>query len=308
MLALPSLFGITVLTFVLLRVIPGSAIDYQLGTSLGLTAEQVTILKQRYGLDAPIWEQYATWISNVVRGDLGISIRTGAPVRDLVLSRFPITFELGFWALAIALALGLPIGALAALRPKSRLDAAARIAGLIGLSMPSFWLGTLLILFFSTVIHWLPNAIAYAAFTDDPALNLQQNVLPSATLGVIVAASIMRITRAAVLDVIALDHVTVAHSKGLSPALVFQRHVLRNAAIPIISIAGIMAGHLLTGAVVVEQVFNVPGVGRLLLTSILGRDYAVVEGSVLMAAAVFIVANLIADLAYGFADPRIRQR
>lgn len=305
--ALPSLLGITLVTFVLLRLIPGSVIDYQLGTSIGLSAEQVAILKERYGLDAPIWEQYAVWLSEVVRGDLGISIRTGTPVTELVLARFPVTFELAAWALAFALSVGLPMGTLAALRPGSRVDALVRVAGLLGLAMPSFWIGTLLILFFSTAVQWLPNASAYTSFTDDPWRNLQQNVLPALTLGVAVAAPVMRMTRAAVLDVSLLDHVVVARSKGLPPAVVNRRHVLRNAAIPIISVTGVIAGHLLTGAVVVEQVFNVPGVGRLLLTAILGRDYPVVEGTVLMIATVFVLTNLVADLAYGFADPRIRQ-
>jgi peptide/nickel transport system permease protein len=305
--ALFSLIGISVLTFVLIRMIPGSAIDYRIGTSVGLTSQQVAILQHYFGLDVPVWKQYFIWISLVVHGDFGVSLLNGTPVLQLILSRIPITAELAFWALVIALLIGLPLGTLSALRPNTVPDVGARIFSLIGLSMPNFWLGTLLILLFSTKISWLPNGQSYATLTENPSLNLQQNVLPAIALGVSVAGSIMRMTRSAVLEVLTEDYVRTARAKGLPFNLVVMKHVLRNAVIPIITTVGVMAGYLLTGAVIIEQIFNIPGVGRLLLTSILGRDYPVVEGTVLVIALAFVLSNLLADVAYGFADPRITQ-
>lgn len=307
LLALFSLVGITLLTFALIRLIPGSAIDYRIGTSVGLTAQQVKILKHYFGLDVPVWKQYFIWVSSVVHGDFGVSILNGTPVLQLILSRVPITAELSFWALLIALVIGLPMGTISALRPNSVPDVVSRVTSLIGLSVPNFWLGTLLILLFSTKIPWLPNGESYATLTENPGLNLQQNVLPAVALGIAVAGAIMRMTRSAVLDVLSEDYVRTARAKGLTYSLVVSKHVLRNAVIPIITMAGVMAGYLLTGAVIIEQIFNIPGVGRLLLTSILGRDYPVVEGTVLVIALAFVLSNLLADIAYGFADPRVRQ-
>jgi peptide/nickel transport system permease protein len=307
LLAVFSLIGISVVTFVLIRMIPGSAIDYRVGTSIGLTSQQVAILKRYFGLDVPIWKQYFIWIGSVLRGDLGISFNSGQSVLSLILSRVPTTAELAFWALLISLCVALPLGTISALRPDSWVDFGARGVSLLGLSIPNFWLGTLFILLFSTKIPWLPNAQTYATLTEDPTLNLEQNVLPALALGVAVAGSIMRITRAAVIDVLSEDYVRTARAKGVAPRWVVVKHVLRNAMIPIITTAGFMAGYLLTGAVIIEQIFNIPGVGRLLLTSILGRDYPVVEGTVLVIAVAFVLANLAADVAYGIADPRIRQ-
>jgi len=306
-LAVFSLIGISIVTFALIRLIPGSAIDYRVGTAVGLTGQQVAILKHYFGLDVPIWKQYFIWIGEVLRGNLGVSFQSGAPVLQLILSRVPITAELSFWALLIALAIGLPLGTISALHPDSWLDAASRGVSLIGLSIPNFWLGTLLILLFSTVIPWLPNSQTYATLTENPGLNLEQNVLPALALGLAVAGSMMRMTRGAVIDVLSEEYVRTARAKGVRWLGVVIRHVLRNALIPIITTAGMMAGYLLTGAVIIEQIFNIPGVGRLLLTSILGRDYPVVEGTVLVIAVAFVLSNLAADVAYGFADPRIRQ-
>jgi peptide/nickel transport system permease protein len=305
--AIFSIIGISVLTFGLIRMIPGSAIDYRIGTSIGLTSQQVAILKHYFGLDVPIWKQYFIWISSVIHGDFGVSTLNGTPVLQLILSRVPITAELSFWALMIALIIGLPLGILSALRPNTVPDVISRLISLIGLSMPNFWLGTLLILLFSTKIPWLPNGESYVTLTENPWLNLQQNVLPAIALGIAVAGTFMRMTRTAALEVLSEDYVRTARAKGLPFNLVILKHVLRNAVIPIITTIGVMAGYLLTGAVIIEQIFNIPGVGRLLLTSILGRDYPVVEGTVLVIALAFVLANLFADVAYGLADPRIRQ-
>lgn len=307
LLALFSLIGISIVTFLLIRLIPGSAIDYRVGTSVGLTGQQVEILKRYFGLDVPMWKQYFIWIVSVLHGDLGISFTSGQSVLSLILNRVPITAELGFWALLIALCIGVPLGTISALQPDSWVDLASRGFSLIGLSIPNFWLGTLFILLFSTKIPWLPNAQTYVTLTEKPTLNLEQNLLPAVALGLAVAGSIMRITRASVRDVLSEDYVRTARAKGVPRDWVVIKHVLRNALIPIITTAGFMAGYLLTGAVIVEQIFNIPGVGRLLLTSILGRDYPIVEGTVLVIAVTFVLSNLAADVAYGFADPRIRQ-
>jgi peptide/nickel transport system permease protein len=306
-LAVPSVVGISVLTFILIRAIPGSAVDYKVGTSMGLDAAQVAVLKHHYGLDEPLWRQYFIWMGGVVHGDLGVSMRSGTSVLDLIVHRFPATLELSAGALAIALLLGVPLGILSALRTGGLLDAGVRIGGLVGLSMPNFWLATMLIALFSTAVRWLPNALPYATLSDDPALNLQQNVLPSVVLGIGVAGSLMRITRASVRSVLAEDYVLTARAKGLLRRQVLVWHVVRNGLIPLLTMAGVMAGYLLTGAVIIEQIFNVPGVGRLLLTSILQRDYPVMEGAVLLIAVVFVLTNLVADVLYGLADPRIRQ-
>jgi peptide/nickel transport system permease protein len=307
LLATFSLFGISVITFVVIRLIPGTAIDYLIGTSIGLSQEQVTQLQHYYGLDVPIWQQYFVWIGYVMHGNLGISIQTHSAVLPLILSRIPITAELSFLALLVAACIGLPIGTLSALRPNTWIDLVGRVFSLVGLSMPNFWLGTMMILLFSTVIVWLPNGLSYVGFNTDPGMNLQQNVLPAVALGLGISGSLMRMTRSAVLDVLSEDYIRTARAKGLSFRRVLAAHVLRNGLIPIITIVGVLAGYLLSGAVIVEQIFNVPGVGRLLLTSIQGRDYAVVQGSVLVIAIAFVFSNLVADIGYGLADPRIRQ-
>jgi peptide/nickel transport system permease protein len=302
-----SLIGISIITFVVIRLIPGTAIDYLIGTSIGLSQEQIAELQHYYGLDVPIWQQYFIWLGYIFHGNLGISIQTHSAVLPLVLSRVPITAELAFWSLLIAVCIGLPLGTVSALRPNSWIDFVSRVFSLVGLSLPNFWLGTMMILLFSTVIIWLPNGLSYAGLNSDPGLNLQQNVLPSVALGIGLAGSLMRMTRSAVLDVVNEDYVRTARAKGLGSRAILSRHILRNALIPIITIFGVLAGYLLAGAVIVEQIFNVPGIGRLMLTSILSRDYAVVQGTVLVIAIAFVLSNLIADIGYGLADPRIRQ-
>lgn len=307
LLAAFSLIGISIITFVVIRLIPGTAIDYLIGTSIGLSQEQIVELQHYYGLDVPIWQQYFIWLGYVLHGNLGISIQTHSPVLPLILSRVPITAELAFWSLLIAVCIGLPLGTVSALRRDSWIDLICRVFSLVGLSLPNFWLGTMMILLFSTVIFWLPNGLSYAGLNTDPGLNLQQNVLPSAALGIGLAGSLMRMTRSAVLDVLNEDYVRTARAKGLGFQAILSRHIVRTALIPIITIFGVLAGYLLAGAVIIEQIFNVPGVGRLMLTSILSRDYAVVQGTVLVIALAFVLSNLIADIGYGLADPRIRQ-
>jgi peptide/nickel transport system permease protein len=300
------LLGVSLLTFLFIRLIPGDAIAARLGTSTALTPDQLASLRAYFGLDQPLPLQYWNWLTSLLRGDAGYSIRTGRPVFLEIAQRLPATLELALAATAIALAVGLPLGLLSALRPRSRLDLAARIGGLIGLSLPNFWLGTLIIVLFSLYLRWLPNTGGYVDFLQDPAGNLRLLLFPAITLGLALAAATMRMTRSAMLDVLGADYVRTATAKGLAPRVVLRRHVLKNGLIVVITLLGIQVGQLLGGAVVVEEIFAVPGVGRLLLNAIVQRDYALVQGAVLVIAILFVALNIVVDLLYGYLDPRIR--
>ncbi len=304
--AIPTLLGVTVLTFLFIRLIPGDAIAARLGTSTALTPEQLASLRAYFGLDQPLYQQYWSWLLSLLRGDFGYSIRTGRPVLVEITERLPATLELATAATLIAVVIGLPLGLLSAMRPRSRVDVVARIGGLIGLSLPSFWLGTLIIVLFSLYLRWLPNTGGYVDFVRDPVGNLALIVLPAVTLGVALAAATMRMTRSAMLDVLSADYVRTAWAKGLPNTLIVRRHVLKNGLIVVVTLLGIQVGQLLGGAVVVEEIFSIPGVGRMLLAAILQRDYALVQGGVLVIAILFVLVNIVVDLLYGYLDPRIR--
>lgn len=304
--AIPTLVGVSVLTFLFIRLIPGDAIAARLGTSTALTPEQLASLRAYFGLDQPLPVQYWNWVSSLLRGDAGYSIRTGRPVFVEIAERLPATLELAAAAALIAIAIGIPLGLLSAMRPRSRLDVATRIGGLVGLSLPSFWLGTLIIVLFSLYLRWLPNTGGYVEFARDPLTNLSMMMFPAITLGVALAAATMRMTRSAMLDVLGADYVRTATAKGLRRSLVVRRHVLKNGLIVVVTLLGIQVGQLLGGAVVVEEIFAIPGIGRMLLTAIVQRDYALVQGGVLVIAMLFVVVNIAVDLLYGYLDPRIR--
>ena len=304
--ALPTLVGVSVLTFLFIRLIPGDAIAARLGTSTVLSPDQLASLRSYFGLDQPLPVQYWTWITALLHGDAGFSIRTGRPVLVEIGERLPATLELAAAAAAIAIALGIPLGLVSAMRPGTRVDVAARIGGLVGLSLPSFWLGTLIIVLFSLYLRWLPNTGGYVNFATDPLGNLRLMLFPAITLGVALAAATMRMTRSAMLDVLGADYVRTAKAKGLRPALIVRRHVLKNGLIVVVTLLGIQVGQLLGGTVVVEEIFSIPGVGRMLLTAIVQRDYALVQGAVLVIAILFVATNIVVDLLYGYLDPRIR--
>jgi len=304
--AIPTLIGVSLLTFLFIRLIPGDAIAARLGTSTVLSPEQLASLRAYFGLDQPLPVQYWNWVTSLLRGDAGFSIRTGRPVFVEIAERLPATLELAAAATAIAVGIGIPLGLSSALRPRSRVDVAARIGGLIGLSLPSFWLGTLIIVLFSLYLRWLPNTGGYVDFLRDPLRNLALLLFPAITLGVALAAATMRMTRSAMLDVLGADYVRTASSKGLPPALIVRRHVLKNGLIVVVTLLGIQVGQLFGGAVVVEEIFTIPGVGRMLLTAILQRDYALVQGGVLVIAVLFVTVNIAVDVLYGYLDPRIR--
>jgi peptide/nickel transport system permease protein len=304
--AIPTLLGVSVLTFLFIRLIPGDAIAARLGTSTALTPEQLASLRAYFGLDQPLYQQYWTWLTSLLHGDFGYSIRTGRPVLVEITERLPATLELAAAATLIAVLIGLPLGLLSAMRSRSRGDVVARIGGLIGLSLPSFWLGTLIIVLFSLYLRWLPNTGGYVDFVRDPLANLALIVLPAVTLGVALAAATMRMTRSAMLDVLGADYVRTAWAKGLPRGLIIRRHVLKNGLIVVVTLLGIQVGQLLGGAVVVEEIFSIPGVGRMLLAAIVQRDYALVQGGVLVIAILFVLVNIFVDLLYGYLDPRIR--
>ncbi len=293
------------LTFLFLRLIPGDAITARIGTSSALTAEQTAHLRAFFGIDQPLHVQYLAWLGSLVRGDAGYSIRSGQPVVTEIASRLPVTLELALAAAALALLVGVPLGLVSALRPNSTADLGARAFGLLGLALPNFWLGTLVILLFARYLRWMPNTGGYVDLFTDPGANLRFLIFPAATLGLAMAAVVMRTTRSAMLDVMSADYVRTARAKGLTLGGVVRRHALKNSLIVVVTILGIQVGYLLGGAVVVEEVFSVPGIGRLLLNAINQRDYAVVQGAVLVIATLFVAMNTLVDVLYGFLDPRI---
>jgi peptide/nickel transport system permease protein len=265
----------------------------------------IAYLRQKYHLDDPLPVRYALWIEGVVHGDLGESIWIKRPVRELVVEKLPVTGELAFLALVIALTIGVPAGIIAAVRNNTAVDYGATMAALWGLSIPNFWLGILLILLFSVELDWLP-----ASGFVSPAESLRQNLLtlimPAFVLGNAIAAVMMRHTRSAMLQVLGADYVRTARAKGLSEKRVVLRHALRNALVPVVTLGALEFGALLSGAVLTEQVFSIPGFGKLIVDAVFNRDYAVVQGVVLCTAMAYILLNLLADVAYVLINPRLR--
>lgn len=302
----PTLLGVSILIFAAIRAVPGDAVVAMLGTEAGmLTETQRASLEEYFGLDRPPVEQYFRWMGGVVRGDLGLSVRHGAPVLDVILSRFPLTLQLAFMAMLIALSIGVPIGILSAVKHNSIIDLFGRLIGLLGLATPAFLLGTLIIFVLSYYFKMQPNSGDYVSFAQDPRANLSQLIFPAFTLGFSFSASVMRTTRSAMLEVLGQDYVRTARSKGLTERVVIQRHALRNALIPLVTIISVEIGYLLGGTVIVEEIFALPGLGRLVYNAISQRDYALVQGIALFVAFNFVAINLVADLIYAAVDPRI---
>jgi len=303
---IPTLFGVSVLIFLAIRLVPGDAIVAMLGTEAGmLTDTQRASLEVYFGLDKPPIEQYLVWLGNAVQGNLGLSVRHGAPVLEVILSRFPVTLQLALMSLTIALLIGVPIGILSAVRHNSGIDLLGRLLSLLGLATPAFLLGTLIIYVLSVYFRYLPNSGDFVRFSEDPLLNLQQMTFPAFTLGFPFAASVMRTTRSAMLEIMGQDYIRTARSKGLREATVVRRHALRNALIPVITLVGVELGYLLGGTVIVEEIFSLPGIGRLVYNAISQRDYALVQGIALFVAFNFILINLLVDLIYTTIDPRV---
>jgi peptide/nickel transport system permease protein len=301
------LFGVSVVVFVAIRLVPGDAITAMLGTEAGLlTNVQRASLAKYFGIDQPWITQYGRWVGGLFHGDLGVSVTYGKPVLEVILARFPLTLELAILAMVIALLIGIPAGVFAATRSEKLSDLIVRVLAILGQSTPSFVLALLIILALSVWFGVLPSMGDFVPLNQDPLGNLGQMLLPAAVLGFAFAASVTRITRAAMLDVLSDDYVRTARSKGVSARGVVWRHALPNALIPVVTLSGVEFGYLLGGAVIVEKVFALPGLGRLTLDAITQRDYALVEGSVLFVALNFMVLNLLVDLAYAALDPRVR--
>ena len=302
-LILPTLFFVSLLVFGLQQLLPGDAAVALAGEDRDPTV--IAFLRQKYHLEEPLPVRYLLWARGVLSGDLGESIRIKRPVRDLVLEKLPVTAELAALAIVIALSIGLPMGILAAVMNNSALDYAATMTALWGRSIPNFWLGILLILLFSVKLGLLP-ASGFVSPAESLSRNLATLIMPAFVLGNAIAAVMMRHTRSAMLEVLSADYVRTARAKGLSEARVVLHHALRNALLPVITLGALEFGELLSGAVLTEQVFTIPGFGKLIVDAVFNRDYAVVQGVVLCTALAFILLNLLADLAYMLVNPRLR--
>jgi peptide/nickel transport system permease protein len=304
LLMIPTIVGISIVIFLMVRLMPGDIVDVLLGGDAVATQEQKDQVREQLGLTGSYPEQYWRWASGAVQGDFGESYRNTEPVGDILRRAVPITLELMILALLIATLIGVPLGVISAVRRDSVGDYASRVGGLIGISIPSFWLATLLLLFTSRVFGWVPP-ITYVPFFDDPLTNLSQFILPAISISVFTLAIVMRMVRATMLEVLSQDYVRTARAKGVRHRLVVYRHALRNALIPVVTIIGFEIGILMGGAAIVEIIFGLPGVGYVLLQSIFNRDYPVVQGATLLIAVIFVVANTLVDIVYGWLDPRI---
>ena len=300
-----TLVGLTVLIFLMLRLIPGTVVEQLIGADAVVSPAMVAELKRFFGLDQPWWLQYGRWMGQLATGDLGTSWRTGKPVLQLIGERLPVTVELTALAVGFSLIVGVAAGIVSAVRRDQAVDNVTRIGTLLGLSVPVFWQGTMLILLFSLTLRWMPPVVWVDFFTD-PRRNLTIMLLPALCLGTASAANIARTTRASLLDVLRSEYVRTAAAKGLAARAVVLKHALKNALIPVVTVAGLQVGILLGGAVVIEEVFTLPGVGRLVLWSIYQRDYPLTQSTILFIAVLFMAINLVVDLLYGYLDPRIR--
>ena len=306
--ALGTLLGVAVLVFIMMRALPGDQITASLGTeAAALTPAQREALEAYYGLDQPLVVQFFSWLGNVLTGNLGVSTRTGQSVLEMTAAALPVTIELAVISTILGIAIGVPLAIWSASRPNSLRDASGQLVGLAGLSIPAFLLASVLLATAARFLGYNPNAERFATLTSDPWLNLQQMLMPALVLGFGLAAPIMRTARSAILEVQTQDFVRTARGKGVRPRVVQLRHVLRNATVPILTMTGIQFGYLLGGAVVVEEVFSVPGIGRQVLTGMHQQEFALVQSTVLVIALSFVLVNLLTDMLYRVVDPRVRQ-
>jgi ABC-type dipeptide/oligopeptide/nickel transport system permease component len=296
---LPVLWLVSTAVFLIMQVLPGDPVQLMLAGAEagGVTPERIQELRRVMGLDQPLHVQYGRFLANAARGDLGESIRFRSPVSGLVMERARHTLRLALVALGVALLIGLPLGALAAVRENSWADTASMFFALLGVSMPLFWLGQLMIFFFAFRLHWLP------AISGDQPIGI---VMPALTLGFVAAALISRLTRSSLIEALHEDYVRTARAKGVASGVVVRRHALRNALIAVVTVVGLQFGGMLSGAVVTETVFSRPGLGSLVVQGILWKDYPLIQGAVLFIATIYVLVNLLVDLVYARLDPRIR--
>jgi len=303
LLLVPTLLGVSLITFSLMHLTSGDPATAILG--MDATPEKVAYVEQKYGLDKPLPLQYLLWLSKVVRGDLGTSIVHNEPVLEIILRRIPITFQLALFSMVISLAISLPAGVVSAAKKDSWFDNLARLLAFWGVSTPNFWLGLLLIIVFGVLLEVLP-IFGFVSVFAHPLEGLRHMLLPAITLGTALAAMVTRMTRSSLLEVLHQDYIQTARSKGLRERIVVLKHGLKNALIPVTTVVGLQLGYILGGSVLTETVFALPGLGRLMVNSIFHRDYPVVQGSVLVYALIFVLVNLVVDVLYSYLDPRIR--
>ncbi|MGY1904729.1 ABC transporter permease [Modestobacter sp. SYSU DS0903] len=299
------LIGVSIIVFALVHLVPGDPVRLALGTRF--SQESYDALQARSGLDQPLLQQYFGWAGRALTGDLGVSFRSGEPVTAQILERLPATLTLAFAAIVVALLIAVPLGTISALRPRSLVDRGATVLSQIGISVPDFWMGIVLILVFAGTLGWLPSG-GYVPLTEDPWGWFQRLIMPAVVTGVVSGSVITRFVRSSVLEALGQDHVRTAQAKGLRSRQVLSWHVLRNALLPLVTVTGVQLAYLLSGVVVVEIVFSWPGLGQLALQAVQARDYPVLQGAVLLFALVFLLVNLMVDLLYSRLDPRIARR
>ncbi len=304
---LPTLFFASLIVFVSMRLIPGDVIDLMLAQNDIATSQDRARIESALGLDQPLLSQYVSWVGGVLQGDLGRSLWQNTPVTEQLKASLPITFELGFLALIIALTVAIPIGIYSAMRQDTPGDYIARSFSLLMLAIPSFWLGTLVMVFPSVWWRWSPP-LEYVPFFEDPIANLNHMLVPAILLGLSMSAVTMRMTRTMMLEVLRQDYVRTARAKGLSENMMVFRHALRNGLIPVVTLIGLQVPLLIGGAVILEQIFVVPGMGLLLLEAVFQRDYPVISGIFLVVGLGVLLINLLIDLSYGFLDPKVRHQ
>ncbi|MDQ6674632.1 MAG: ABC transporter permease [Chloroflexota bacterium] len=297
--------GVSVLVFCLVRLLPGDIATVLGGPEGMLNPSERQALLRNFGLDQPLPLQYGLWLWNMLHGNFGISFRTSQSVAGLLFSRLPLTVELALLTALASAAIGIPLGVFVSVSRSPRVRILAQVLGLLGLSVPSFWLAVVLILLASYTLGWLPPLV-FVKLWDDPGINLQQMLLPVLSLAVGLSAVVLRMTRSVMLEALGEDYVKVARAKGLTESSVILHHALRNALIPIVTVVGLQLGTLLGGVVITEQVFGMPGLGWTLVNGVNQRDYPVVQGAVMLFALTFAVINLLVDLTYTYLDPRIR--
>ena len=309
LLFIPTLLVASVLVFTLFWIVPGDPALTILaggeGDSGAVSSEQLQQLRQKLGLDRPLHVQYASWLANVLRGDLGTSLWYKTPVWSQLKDRFLVTMELAVMAIVLAVAAAVPLGVISAVKQDTGLDYASRIFSSIGIALPTFWFGILIVYALATFFEWLPP-LGYATLWEDPLLNLQQLFLPALTLAFNDLAFTARVTRSSMLEVMREDYLRTARAKGLVELRVIARHALKNALLPVLTVSGYQFARLLGGVIIVESIFVVPGMGTLLIESIIHRDFIVLQAIVLLIAAVVLILNLMVDLSYGVLDPRVR--
>jgi peptide/nickel transport system permease protein len=303
--AVVALIGLSMLVFLLLRVAPGDAAVMLLGEDVSAKPERLRELREQLGLEKPIPLQYTDWLADMARGDLGTSLFSGRKITGELANRLPISLELTILAMAIGLVISMPIGIFAAAFPESIPDHVLRFLSMIGLAVPNFWLATMVMVFGARWFGWIPP-VGYTSFVSDPMRNLEQFIIPSLIIAVAVAASQVRLMRSTMLEVLGNDYIRTARAKGLRERTVITRHALKNAMIPVLTLFSSQFGRIITGIVIIENIFNLPGLGRFILDSINKRDYPMVQGIILLIGVWVVLLNLLTDLMYGWFDPRIR--